>query len=85
MIGHFHGDAIGGPSGVHVTTKKLSAVFYWKGLKNMVKQWVRDCDVCQKKKQDLSAYTWLIQPLPIPKRIWTGVFMDFIENSHYPW
>ena len=33
LIGHFHGDAIGGHYGVHVTTKKLGAVFYWKGLR----------------------------------------------------
>ncbi|GKA96979.1 putative mitochondrial protein [Tanacetum coccineum] len=53
-------DAIGGHSGVYVTTKKLSAVFYWKGLKKMVKQWVRDCDICQRQKPDLSAYPGLI-------------------------
>ena len=80
LIGHFHGDAIGGHSGVQVTTKKLGAVFYWKGLRKMVKQWVRECDVCQRQKPDLSAYPGLIQPLPIPEKIWTKVSMDFIEK-----
>ncbi|GJR90561.1 retrotransposable element Tf2 [Tanacetum coccineum] len=45
LIKHFHNEAIGGHSGVHVTTKKISAVFYWKGLKKMVKQWIRECDI----------------------------------------
>lgn len=31
LIEHFHGDAVGGHSGVQVTTKKLEAMFYWKG------------------------------------------------------
>ncbi|WP_254554272.1 integrase zinc binding domain-containing protein, partial [Salmonella enterica] len=72
--------SVGGHSGVHVTAKKLGEVFYWKGLKKMVKQWVRDCDVCQRQKQDLSAYPGLIQTLPIPEKIWTEVSMDFIEK-----
>ncbi|GJS34367.1 retrotransposable element Tf2 [Tanacetum coccineum] len=46
----------------------------------MVKQMIRDCDVCQRQKPDLSAYPGLIQPLPIPERIWKEVSMDFIEK-----
>ena len=55
-------------------------MFYWKGLKKIVKHWVRDCDVCQRQKPDLSAYPGLIQPLPIPEKIWIEVSMDFIES-----
>ncbi|GJT67713.1 putative mitochondrial protein, partial [Tanacetum coccineum] len=71
---------IGGHSGAHVTIKKLGSLFYWKGLKKMVKQMVRDCDVCQRQKPDLSAYPGLIQPLPIPERIWKEISMDSIEK-----
>ncbi|GKB06275.1 putative mitochondrial protein, partial [Tanacetum coccineum] len=80
LVQHFDGEAIGGHSGAHVTMKKLGSLFYWKGLKKMVKQMVRDCDVCQSQKLDLSAYPGLIQPLPIPERIWKEVSMDFIEK-----
>nr|GEX20581.1 putative mitochondrial protein [Tanacetum cinerariifolium] len=31
-------------------------------------------------KPDLSAYPGLIQPLPIPERIWKEIFIDFFEN-----
>nr|GEZ38044.1 hypothetical protein [Tanacetum cinerariifolium] len=51
-----------------------------KGLKIMVKQMIRDCNVCQRQKPDLSAYPGLIQPLPIPERIWKEISMDFIEK-----
>nr|GFC88612.1 retrotransposon-related protein [Tanacetum cinerariifolium] len=71
LIKYFYSEEIRGHSGIHVTTKNLSAVFYWKGLKKMVKQMVRECDICQRQKPNLSAYPGLIQPLPIPKKIWT--------------
>ena len=80
LIAHFHNSAVGGHSGVHATTKRITAFFYWKGLRKMVKQWVRKCDICQRNKSDLSAYPGLLQPLPVPHRIWQEVSMDFIDS-----
>nr|GEU73097.1 hypothetical protein [Tanacetum cinerariifolium] len=77
---HFHDEAISGHSGAHVTMKKLGLLFYWKGLKKVVKQMIRDCNVCQRQKPDLSAYHVLIQPLSIPERIWKEISMDFIKK-----
>lgn len=70
LIQHFHASPTGGHSGVLVTYKKLSFVFYWKGMKTMVKKWIKECDVCQRCKPDLSAYPGLLQPLPIPAQAW---------------
>lgn len=78
LIQHFHADPVGGHSGVLVTLKKLETVLYWKGMRKQVKQWVRDCDICQRYKPDLSAYPGLLQPLPIPTQVWQEISMDFI-------
>nr|GEU83110.1 putative mitochondrial protein [Tanacetum cinerariifolium] len=80
LVQHFYDEAIGGHFGAHVTMKKLGSLFYWKGLKKMVKKMIRDCDVCQRQKLELSAYPSLIQPLPVPERIWKEISMDFIKN-----
>ncbi|GJY21523.1 reverse transcriptase [Tanacetum coccineum] len=80
LVQHFHDEAIGGHSGAHVTMKKLGSLFYYKGLKKMVKQMIRDCDVSQRQKPDLSVYPGLIKPLPIPEIIWKEISMDFIEK-----
>ncbi|GJS76205.1 retrotransposon-related protein [Tanacetum coccineum] len=77
---HYHEDAVGGHSGAQVTIQTLSSLFFWKGMRKMVKQWVRECVVCQKQKPDLSAYPGLLQPLPIPETIWSEISMDFIEG-----
>ncbi|GKC88258.1 putative mitochondrial protein [Tanacetum coccineum] len=80
LLNHFHNSVVGGHSGVQATTKSLTTYFYWKGLRKMVKEWVRTCDVCQRNTSDLSAYPGLLQPLPIPDKIWQDLSMDFIES-----
>ncbi|KAL4354155.1 hypothetical protein GQ457_06G012060 [Hibiscus cannabinus] len=42
LIKFFHGSAIGGHSGEHATTQRLTTVFYWKGLRREVKNFVRE-------------------------------------------
>nr|GEU91251.1 reverse transcriptase [Tanacetum cinerariifolium] len=66
-----------------VTAHKVGSLFYGKGLHKGVKKLVRDCDVCQRSKVDLAAYPRLLQPLPIPNRIWSDISMDFIVG--FPW
>ncbi|GKE37349.1 ty3-gypsy retrotransposon protein, partial [Tanacetum coccineum] len=78
IIKHFHADAIGGHSGTNVTGHKIGTLFYWKGMHKGVKKFIRECDVCQKQKPDLCAYPGLLQPLPIPERVWSEISMDFI-------
>ncbi|GJU43881.1 zinc finger, CCHC-type containing protein [Tanacetum coccineum] len=46
----------------------------------VVKQAMRECDVCQREKPDLSEYPGLFQSLPIPEKIWSLIFMDFIKK-----
>ncbi|GJR80457.1 retrotransposon-related protein [Tanacetum coccineum] len=49
-------------------------------MQKMMKQTVKECDVCQREKPDLSAYPGLLQPLPIPEKIWSSISIDFIEK-----
>ncbi|GKE28307.1 transposon ty3-G gag-pol polyprotein, partial [Tanacetum coccineum] len=50
------------------------------GIRKEVKQMVKECLVCQKYKPDLAAYPGLLQPLPIPKSVWSSISMDFIKG-----
>ena len=59
---------------------RICSVVYWKGLKKNVCQFVRECSVCQKCKYDHVASPGLLQPLPVPERVWTDISMDFIEG-----
>ncbi|GJW26685.1 retrotransposon-related protein, partial [Tanacetum coccineum] len=78
IVQYYHADAVGGHSGINVTDHKVRSLFYWKGLHKTVKKCVMECDVCQRNKADLAGYPGLLQPLPIPERIWSDISMDFI-------
>lgn len=47
-------------------------------MKKDIKEMVANCQVCQKQKYETLAPAGLLQPLPIPTRIWTDISMDFI-------
>ncbi|GJY83879.1 retrotransposon-related protein [Tanacetum coccineum] len=80
LVDHFHSSTEGGHLGVVVTTQRLKNWFYWKGMRKTVKQRVSQCDICHRNKADLAAYPGLLQPLPIPHKIWVDISMDFIDD-----
>nr|GEZ30334.1 hypothetical protein [Tanacetum cinerariifolium] len=58
----------------------LSALFYWKGMRNSVKGFIRKCLVCQQTKYTTQAMGGLLQPLPTPTAVWEDISMDFITG-----
>ena len=79
-MAHFQNSNIGGHSGIYRTWVRIANIFYWAGLKRDVRDYVGACDTCQRIKSDSRKPSGLLQPLPIPERIWEDVTMDFIEG-----
>lgn len=73
-----HNSSFGGHSGRDVIAARVKSLFFGKGLNKDIQQYVRECDVCQQSKLDLAASPGLLQPLPIPTKIWDQISMDFI-------
>ena len=80
LLSLFHSSPVGGHSGAEATMKRLRSVCYWKGLKKGVREFVRNCHICQQFKYDSVVSPGLLQPLPIPDRIWTDISMDFLDG-----
>lgn len=80
ILQELHGSPVGGHSGTERTYKRVKRSFDWKGMKKAVFKFVAECDVCQRNKTETVASPGLLQPLPIPTRLWTDISMDFIEG-----
>lgn len=73
-----HNEPTAGHFGIYRTNDLVSRTFYWEGLKNYVKQFVKSCDICQRSKANRHKPFGLLQSLPIPDTPWTSIAMDFI-------
>lgn len=80
LISELHDNAIGGHSGFPVTYRRVKHLFAWWGMKQTVKQQLKNCQVCLQAKPDRSKYLGLLQPLPVPEGVWQVISMDFIEG-----
>lgn len=78
FITEFHSTPFDRHSGFFRTYKKVSTIFYWEGMKNDVKKFVVECEVCQRAKYEALSSAGLLQPLPVPSKIWEDLSMDFI-------
>ena len=77
IIGQFHSSA---HEGHQKTLQRIRANFYWKGVKQQIAQFIRNCDVCQRNKSLNLTPAGLLQPLPVPTKVWSDISMDFIEG-----
>jgi hypothetical protein len=80
IITALHGSAVGGHSGSQGIYKRVKLAFAWKGLKQDVDNFVRQCRICQQAKHNQQYPAGLLQPLPVPRGPWQGISMDFIEG-----
>jgi hypothetical protein len=56
--------------------------FFWPGLAENVKRFVRNYDICGKSKIWRQKKHGLLQPLPIPATPFSGISIDFM--THLP-
>ncbi|XP_058769067.1 uncharacterized protein LOC131642924 [Vicia villosa] len=82
ILHEYHSTPTAGHSGVKATMARISASFSWPGLYLAVKEMVKHCTVCQHNKYVTQKKKGLLQPLPIPGKVWDELTMDFI--THLP-
>lgn len=75
-----HDSPLGGHSGRDITASRVKSLFFLRGMNKDIQSYVRNCGICQANKPDQAASPGLLQPLPIPSRIWQDISLDFIEG-----
>lgn len=78
ILHDYHDTPSKGHMGVRKTTKDVVSRFYWKTMRQDIKDYVQSCDACQRFKSSTQAPLGLLQPLEPPSRPWQSISMDFI-------
>jgi hypothetical protein len=68
----------GSHEGFHKMWNRLKSIFYWQ--RAQIKEYLRESDICQRNKAELTLPNGLLQPLPIPTIIWSDISMDFVDG-----
>ncbi|KAL0173559.1 hypothetical protein M9458_029527, partial [Cirrhinus mrigala] len=75
-----HDSTLAGHQGVQRTLHFISRAFWWRTLRRDVQQYVLACNTCARSKNPNAPSTGELQPLPIPKRPWTHISIDFVSG-----
>jgi len=78
LLQQHHDVPIAGHLGAHKTYDSIRRNYYWLGLEDSVKKYVRTCEKCNIYKPDKQKPAGMTQSLPIPSKPWEVVTMDFI-------
>jgi hypothetical protein len=69
----------GAHEGIQKTLQRLRANFFIEHDRRVVRDFVQACATCQRNKTEALHLAGLLQPLPVPSRIWADISIDFIE------
>lgn len=80
LIQKAHDSPTTGHPGREVTLGILSRDFYWPKISNMVRRFVRNCDVCGRTHVWRDKKRGFLKPLPIPERFHQELSIDFMTD-----
>ncbi|KAI0994784.1 hypothetical protein K3495_g13398 [Podosphaera aphanis] len=80
LIQKTHDSAIVGHPGREGTISILSRDYYWPMMHQQVRQFLRNCDICDRTKVWREHKKGFLKPLPVPDRYFIDIAMDFITK-----
>ena len=77
--GSLQSESTGGHPGMNKTRHKVTRHYYWKGMTEDIKEFVRTCDRCQRKKNiQLQKTQVTMKSIPIPQKIFSQIGIDLV-------
>ena len=80
LIKENHDQPACGHPGRNRTLELVKRQFYWRGMKDEIARYIRNCYICQRSKAPRDKYNRLLQALPVPEQRWQDISMDFITG-----
>lgn len=72
-----------GHCGQAKTFELLDRNYTWKGMRNDVARYIRNCHTCQRSRTTRHKPSGVLRPLAVPYQPWKSISMDFITGL--PW
>jgi hypothetical protein len=80
VLSKLHATPTTGHSGLTKTYDRVKHSFFGDGMKQDIRNFVVECDVCQCNKGEIVKSLGTLQPLLILPAIWKDISMDFITS-----
>ncbi len=83
VIQWVHSTLSSGHPGIAATVQLLTNHFWWSTLQADTITYIRNCSTCNVSKPSHQLPAGLLQPLPIPRRPWSHIAIDFtLSGGH---
>ena len=76
----YHDIPTAGHGGTAKTTELIQRKYYWPHMRDLIKQYIKNCDTCQRTKVVRHVPYGLLQLNEVPKKPWKSLSMDFITD-----
>ncbi len=80
LLGSLHASLGSGHPGSQRTLSLLQARYWWPSMAHDVSQYIRRCSVCAMSKSPRHLPSGKLVPLPVPRRPWSHIGVDFITD-----
>ena len=78
VIRQVHDQIAVGHPGYARTFRLINQCYYWPRMDRTIKRYVQNCHPCRRAKAPRDKYNGKLNPLPIPKRNWEDITLDFV-------
>ncbi|KAL0195693.1 hypothetical protein M9458_009265, partial [Cirrhinus mrigala] len=75
-----HSSPSSGHPGIEATLDLLSNRFWWPSIRHDTIVFIKNCSICNTAKSPRQLPAGLLQPLPIPRRPWSHIAVDFVTD-----
>ena len=80
IIKKHHDEPLAGHLATEKTFALIRAKYYWPDMQKQIQEYCNSCLVCQGARVICRKQPGLLQPIPIPKRAWEVLTLDFITG-----
>lgn len=76
LVQQIHDSALQGHLGREGTVVAVARDFYWPLMQQLIRRFIRNCDICGRSKIWREHKQGLLQPLPVPERYFKHIQID---------